>query len=84
MRSQRTGNRYLAGLVMAFALTYLILASVRPGVLTPYFFTPLPGVIALFLGWRAWSSRGGQSVGYSTAGLVILLAGLALARFRMG
>jgi hypothetical protein len=81
-RSQRTGNRYLAGLVIIFSLFYLIIAAAEPGMLTPFFFAPLPGVAALFLGWRAWSTAGGKSVAYSTAGLVILLGALALARLR--
>jgi hypothetical protein len=84
MRSQRIGRRYLAAFVMALAFAYLVLGSLGRTHLWTHFLTPLPALVGLFLGWRAWSTSEGRSVGYSTAGLLILLAALAISRLRSG
>ncbi|MFL6754333.1 MAG: hypothetical protein ACJ8FI_05585 [Sphingomicrobium sp.] len=75
MRSQRIGNRYLAGLVMAFALAFFLAGTLGPARHSPYYLAivPPPSLLALFLGWRAWSSEK-RSPAYSAAALVLLLA----------
>ena len=73
-RSQRQGNRYLAGLVIAFAIVFFIVGTLGPAHHSPYYLAivPLPSAIALFLGWRAWSESE-KSTAYSAAALVLLL-----------
>jgi heme O synthase-like polyprenyltransferase len=74
-RSKRQGSRYLAGLVIAFAILFFIVGTLGPAHHSPYYLAivPLPSAIALFLGWRAWSSQNERSTGYSAAALVLLL-----------
>jgi len=80
IKSRRAGNRYLAGLVIAFALAFLAVGTMGPAWRSPYYLAivPLPAAIALILGWRAWSSDRERSTAYSAAGLVLLLAVLVL------
>ena len=80
MRSQRMGSRYLAGLVMAFAIAFFAVGTLGPPHHSPYYLAvvPLPAVIALFLGWRAWKDDK-RSTAYSAAALVLLIAVLGLA-----
>lgn len=80
MRYQRTGNRYLAGLVIAFAIVFFAVGSLGPARHSPYYFAivPLPALIALALGWRAWSLEKDKSTAYSAAALVLLVAVLGL------
>jgi hypothetical protein len=70
---QRTGRRFLAGLVIAFALTFFVVGTVGPAHRSPYYLAivPLPAAIAALLGWRAWTSE--RSMGLSAAALVLLL-----------
>ena len=70
---QRTGSRYLAGLVIAFALTFFVVGTFGPAHRSPYYLAivPLPAAIAVLLGWRAWTSE--RSAALSTAALVLLL-----------
>jgi heme O synthase-like polyprenyltransferase len=74
-RSQRQGNRYLAGLVIAFAIVFFIVGTLGPAHHSPYYLAivPLPAAVALFLGWRGWSSQNERSTGYSAAALGLLL-----------
>jgi heme O synthase-like polyprenyltransferase len=74
-RSQRQGNRYLAGLVIAFAIVFFIVGTLGPARHSPYYLAivPLPAAIAVILGWRAWSSESEKSTGYSAVALVLLL-----------
>jgi fucose 4-O-acetylase-like acetyltransferase len=75
MRSQqRIGGRYLAGLVIAFALLFFVVGTVGPAHRSPYYLAivPLPAAIAAFLGWRAWTSKE-RSTALSAAALVLLL-----------
>jgi hypothetical protein len=76
MRSQRFGNRYLAGLVIALSLLFFIVGTLGPAHRSPYYFAivPLPALIGVALGWRAWSAEDSRSPGYSAAALVLLLA----------
>ena len=80
MRSQRIGNRYLAGLVVAFALAFFAIGTLGPARHSPYYWliVPLPAVIALVLGWRAWSLEKDRSTAYSAAALLLLLLVLTL------
>jgi hypothetical protein len=78
MNSQRQGNRYLAGLVIVFALAFMAIGTLGPAHRSPYFLAivPIPGLVALFLGWRAWSSDQ-RSAANSAAALVLLVFVLA-------
>jgi hypothetical protein len=80
MRSKRTGNRYLAGLVIAFAIVFLVIGTLGPAHRSPYYLVivPLPTLAALILGLRAWTAAE-KSTAYSTAALLLLLAALVLA-----
>lgn len=75
MNRSRRGDRYLAGLVIAFAIAFFIVGTLGPAHHSPYYLAivPLPVVIALLLGWRAWSSQSQKSTAYSVAALVLLL-----------
>jgi hypothetical protein len=85
-RAQRTGNRYFAGLVMAFAMLHLIIGSLGPVRQSPYFviLVVLPALAAFILGGRAWSSTNGKWPGHSAAGLVILILAQVLWRLNSG
>ena len=74
-RSRRQGNRYLAGLVIAFAIVFFVVGTLGPARHSPYYLAivPLPSAIALFLGWRGWSSQNERAIGFSAAALVLLL-----------
>jgi hypothetical protein len=78
MKSQRIGNRYLAGLVIAFAIFFFVVGTFGPARSSPYYLAivPPPAFIAASLGWCAWRSRE-RSTAYSTAAL-ILLAGVLI------
>ena len=80
MRSQRTGNRYLAGLVMLFALAFFAVGTLGPARRSPYYLAivPLPAVIAAILGWRAWISQDRRSTVFSAVALILLIAVLGL------
>ena len=80
MPSKRVGNRYLAGLVMVFALLFFAVGTLGPARHSPFYLAivPLPAAAALFLGWRAWSQANERSTAYSAAALVLLLAVLIL------
>jgi hypothetical protein len=71
---QHIGSRYLAGLVILFALLFVIVGTVGPAHRSPYYLAivPLPAAIAAFLGWRAWNSKE-RSAAFSAAALVLLL-----------
>ena len=75
-RSKRTGNRYLAGLVIAFAILFFVVGTLGPAHHSPYYWAivPVPAAIAIVLGWRAWSVQNDRSTGYSTAALILLVA----------
>jgi heme O synthase-like polyprenyltransferase len=79
-RSQRQGNRYLAGLVIAFAIAFFIVGTLGPAHHSPYYLAivPLPAAIGLFLGWRAWSSESEKSTAFSAAALALLILVLLL------
>jgi cytochrome bd-type quinol oxidase subunit 2 len=72
--SQRKGSHYLAGLVMVFAVAFFLVGTLGPAHRSPYYLliVPLPAVIALGLGWRAWSSEE-KPTAYSASALVLLL-----------
>ena len=76
IKPKRKGNRYLAGLVVAFALLFFAIGTLGPARHSPYYFAivPLPAAIALFLGLHAWSSDNERSAGFSAAALVLLIA----------
>ena len=71
---QRIGGRYLAGLVIAFALLFLLVGTIGPAHRSSYYFAivPLPAGIAALLGWRAWTSED-HSTGFSAGALALLL-----------
>jgi hypothetical protein len=79
-KTQRKGNRYLAGLVIAFSLLFFALGTLGPARHSPYYLAivPLPAAIALLLGWRAWWSEDDRSSAYSAAALILLIAVLGL------
>jgi hypothetical protein len=79
-RRQRTGRRYLAGLVVTFALLFFAVGTLGPAHHSPYYLAivPLPAAIALFLGWRAWTAPRERSTAYSAAALILLIAVLVL------
>jgi hypothetical protein len=86
--SQRTGNRYLAGLVIAFSFIYLGLTSARAALGQLSFgdlalLGALPAAIAFLLGLRAWRSTGNASPFYSAIALMVLITGLALSRLAL-
>ncbi|HVU28845.1 MAG TPA: hypothetical protein VHE36_00455 [Sphingomicrobium sp.] len=72
---KRRGNRYLAGLVILFSILFLVVGTLGPAHRSPYYYAivPLPGAIALFLGWSAWKSRDERSTALSASALVLLL-----------
>jgi hypothetical protein len=74
MATQRQGRRYLAGLVMIFALAFMVVGTLGPAHRSPYSLAivPVPGLVAMFLGWRAWSSEE-KSTAFSAAALALLL-----------
>ena len=74
-RSQRQGNRYLASLVMAFALIFFALGTLGPAHRSPYYLliVPLTALVVFALGWRAWSSSE-RSTTYSAIALFLLMA----------
>jgi hypothetical protein len=76
---QRLGRRYLAALVMAFAVLFFVVGTLGPAHRSPFYWliVPLPAAVALFLGWRSWSSEE-RSTAYSAAALGLLLAVLFL------
>lgn len=76
MRSQRVGNRYLAGLVVVFALLFFAVGTLGPPRHSPFyvFIVPLPAFIALILGLKAWSSDAEPTGRFSAAALVLLIA----------
>jgi hypothetical protein len=78
-QSQRKGNRYLAGLVIGFALVFLAVGTLGPARHSPYYLAivPLPALVAAILGWRAWHSEE-RSSAYSASALVLLIAVLGL------
>jgi hypothetical protein len=77
-RSQRQGNRYLAGLVIFFALLFFVIGTLGPAHRSPYYLVivPVPALIAIFLGRRAWFSEQKSTV-YSAMAMVLLLLVLA-------
>ena len=79
---QRIGSRYLAGLVIAFALLFFVVGTSGPAHRSPYYLAivPLPAAIAAFLGWRAWNSKERSTV-FSAAALVLLLVVLVFSHF---
>jgi hypothetical protein len=80
IESRTIGERYVAGLTMAFALVYLAAATFGPLTISPNFLSSIPAFLALLLGRRGWSAPTGASIRYSVAGLIVLLSGLALTR----
>ena len=74
-QAQRAGNRYLAGLVIAFALAFFGVGTFGPAHRSPYYLAivPLPALVALLLGWRAWGAEKDKSTAYSATALVLLL-----------
>jgi hypothetical protein len=90
-RPLRAGNRYLAGLVVAMALAYLVVTcatilfrnangDVGSPALPIFVLGLAPSLTAIFLALRGWSAKPGKSETMSAAGLLVLLAGLALWR----
>ncbi|HWI87701.1 MAG TPA: hypothetical protein VNS11_00440 [Sphingomicrobium sp.] len=86
MRRQAIGGRYLAGLVMGFALLYLAATCIAsalawrdtypPWLLTNWLALGLvPSLIAAVLGRRAWSSN---SAAPSAVALIVILVAIAL------
>lgn len=89
IRARKAANRYLAGLVVAFALTHL--ATVLTAALLSWpvrnhgdlvvivlLLGLLPAAAAIYFGVRGWSSPGTKSWASSTAGLLVLFAALAV------
>jgi heme O synthase-like polyprenyltransferase len=75
-RAQRAGNRYLAGLVIAFSILFFVIGTLGPARHSPYYLAivPVPAAIALILAWRAWSAQNDRSSAYSAIALVLLIA----------
>jgi len=95
MRSQQQGNRYLAGLVIAFASLHFGLTCAATAIfwssrnhahLVANFMLLglLPAAAALFCGFRAWSAPGSRSATLSACGLLILLLGLGISHLVAG
>ena len=95
MRAQRTGNRYLAALVIAAAVLHSATVIVATALLWAHrnrellaldlaVLGILPAIFAIVLALRAWSAAGGQSAAWSCGGLLILLAAMAIAHGRAG
>ena len=74
-RSQHLGNRYLAGLVMIFAIIFFVLGTFGPAHRSPYYWliVPPPALAAFALSWGAWRSSERSTV-YSAVALLLLLA----------
>ena len=75
-RAQRAGNRYLAGLVVAFSILFFVIGTLGPARHSSYYLAivPLPAAITLILGCKAWTLRNDRSSAYSAAALVLLIA----------
>jgi hypothetical protein len=95
MRSQRTGNVYLAGLVIAAAVLHCAILIVSTALTWVHADRSLlifklvvlgvvPAILAISLALRASSETGEASAARSGGGLVILLAALALSHVRGG
>ena len=91
MRRQETGNRYLAGFVMAAAIIYLAITAAvstmawrdtsHGWLLTNLFALGfVPAIASIALGRRAWSASSMGSAGLSAVALVILLVAMTLWR----
>ena len=89
MRRQEIGRRYLAGLVMAFAVVYLAATCVASAFawrdtyplwrVTNWFALGLvPALAAFVLGLRTWSAEQANSGTLSVVALVILLVAIVL------
>lgn len=89
IRSRGRANSYLAGLVIAAALVHLatILTAASLAwasrdharlIVLALLLGVLPALAAIFFGLRGWSAPGTRSWAYSTAGLLVLLAALAV------
>jgi hypothetical protein len=89
MRSQQTGRRYLAGLVMAMAAVYLVAVGLSAAFAWPntyhlwlivnvFAFGLVPALAAFVLGRRAWSTKAASSVGFAAVALVILIFAFAV------
>lgn len=83
MRSQRSGNRYLAGLVIVFSILYLMTSAAaavigRLNWVVFAFAGVLPALIGAALGVRAWQAAGDRSWLSAAIALVVLVAGIAL------
>ena len=78
--SRLKGQRYLAGLVIAFAVMFFLVGTLGPPRHSPYylFIVPLPALVAVALGGRAWSLKDERSTRLSSAALILLLAVLLL------
>ena len=87
--SRKTGNKYLAGLVVAFALVHLATILTAASLSWParshgglvvivLLVGFLPAAAAIYFGVRGWLSPGNRSWAYSTAGLLVLLVALAV------
>jgi hypothetical protein len=74
-RRQAIGRRYLAILVMAFAILFFIVGTLGPAHHSPFYWliVPPPALVAFALGWRGWSSDGERSTVFSAAGLALLV-----------
>jgi hypothetical protein len=95
IKAQRTGNRYLAGLVVALAALHLATSALSTALLWPErnharlaaslallgFF---PAVAAALLGVWAWQVKGGRSASWSAAALTVLLAAIAASHWGAG
>ena len=79
-RSCHAGSRYLAGLVILFAIAFFVVGTLGPPRRSPFYLLIIPptAAVALFLGWRAWRSERDRSTAYSAAALVLLVAVLGL------
>jgi len=79
-QSQRNGSRYLAGLVILFATVFFVVGTLGPARHSPYYpvIVPLPALVALILGCRAWALEDERSTRFSAAALALLVAVLVL------
>ena len=95
IRSRSMANRYLAGLVIAFAVLHVATVILATALLWSrrnhaelavdlLLLGIVPGIIAALLGLWGWTARNGRSASWSAGGLAVLLAAMAVSHHGAG
>ena len=95
MRSQRLANHYLATFLIAAALLHCATSLVSTALLWGdrdhgrlairlLLLGILPALLAAFLGFKAWNWQNSGGAKYSSAGLIVLLAAMAISHSGAG